>query len=118
VSRGSVYDNGQPLAPYLAGLHGCREQRFVALALAVRTAPQGVSTAVTLQVQATPKELQMVFLEPDRSPWRGHAYLGSMLGPDEARRSELRPLFLHLAEHVVRQNLDVYRYLTSADGAA
>lgn len=97
VSRGSFYRNGERFGLYLAG---------------------GAPVAVHLQVRPVPAELQMTFIDPARSPWREHHYLGRMLTAAEARADPRRQEFLELAEQVWRENAVVRRYLEDSDGDA
>jgi hypothetical protein len=113
VTRGSLYADGDPIGLYVAGMHGCRAERSVALAIALRPTTGSEPSAVHLQAWGTPKEFQMVFIDPAMSPWNSHAYLGRMLGPEEARRDPRKGEFLHLATHVLHDNSAVRRYLGS-----
>ena len=118
VTRGSLYDDGRPVGLYVIGMHGCRAERLVAMAVAVHPDGEGEPTAVHLQVWATPTEFRMTFIDPAESPWHGHHYLGRMLRPAEARSHPQRDRFLHLVNHVLRENPAVARYLDTTAGGA
>ena len=112
VSRGSLYDGDQLHGLYLAGMHGCHEERFVVLAIAIKSGgEEDDKLAVHLRVWRTAADLQMVFIDPADSPWAAHSYLGRMLLPDEARQEPQRGHFIHLAVHVLRENPVVSEYI-------
>lgn len=117
VTRGSLSADGYPIGLYVAGMHGCRAERFVALAIALRPTTGSEPSAVHLRVWETSGQFQMAFIDPAMSPWKSHAYLGRMLDPEEARRDPRKGEFLHLATHVLHDNPAVRRYLGS-DGSA
>ncbi|MGH7630916.1 MAG: hypothetical protein ACREOF_16335 [Gemmatimonadales bacterium] len=68
VSRGSVYEDGQPCGLDLAGMHHCGADRVAILALALLPPGGGSPQAVHLRVRATEEAFEMVFLEPRESP--------------------------------------------------
>ncbi len=76
VSRGSVYEDGQPCGLYLVGMHHCGGDRVALLALALRQPGGGPPQAVHLRVEATAEAFEMMFLEPRESPWGTHHYWG------------------------------------------
>jgi hypothetical protein len=94
-----------------AGMHGCGDEWFVVLAIAIKRGGEGDKLAVHLHVWRAAAELQMVFINAADSPWAAHSYLGSMLAPDEARQHALRGHFIHLAVHVLRENPVVSEYI-------
>ena len=110
VSRGSLYDGDQLHGLYLAGMHGCHDQRFVVLAIAIKAGDNGGKLAVHLRAWRTPTELQMVFIDPLDSPWAAHTYLGRMLSAAQVRQHAQRAHFIHLAMHVLRENPEVSEY--------
>jgi hypothetical protein len=98
VVRGPVYDNGEGVALYLAGLHRCADQNTVVTTVAWKQddVPQGF----TFQAWANEGGYQMSFIDGDLSPWASHEYLGRMLSAEEARASELRHHVFHVADLV------------------
>ena len=113
VSRGSVYEDNLPFALYIAGMHGCKGEPVVALAIAVARPEGETPSAITLQVMPSEIEFEMRIVAPDKSPWHSHAYLGHMLTRNEALASPLRKLFYRIADEVVSENPEVNGFLNS-----
>jgi hypothetical protein len=119
VTRGSVYREGEPFALFIAGMHGCRGERVVALTIALSQGPKATPLALTLQILPTETEYQMRIVEPSLSPWRDQAYLGRMLSRPEALAGQLKPTFFEIADAVIAMNPELNSYLGgSPDPAA
>jgi hypothetical protein len=105
VSRGGVYEDGQPIGLYLAAMHGC-DQRMALLAIAVQTDPQNPeeTTSIALDVWSTDTEIQMSVTDPEESPWREEQYLGPMLTREKALASPLLPTFFAIADEIALQD--------------
>jgi hypothetical protein len=113
VSRGSVYEDSQPFALYIAGMHDCNGHPVVVLAIAVARPDGEVSSAMTLQVQPSETEYEIRILEPDNSPWKSHSYLGHMLTRNEVLKSPLRETFYQIADTVITSNVVVHTFLNT-----
>lgn len=119
--RGTVFVEDSPTALYLIGLHGHRPQGRVAhLAIAVmdQLSTPDHPCAAAMDVVATSTEFGFVLINWDLSPWRHELYLGEMLSPDQVRSSPLRPLFFHIAGHVVRDLDEVVAYFADDSGTS
>jgi hypothetical protein len=113
VVRGSVYDGDEPFGLYMIGLHGHSPKgRLAHLAIAVldRSGEKPHPYAVALNVIPLPEQLGFSAVDWAESPWRGETYLGEMLDRAQALASPHRPTFFHIAEHVVRDLVEVQAY--------
>jgi hypothetical protein len=111
--RGSVFDAGVPFGLYLIALHG-HSPRGPMAHLAVAVLPRGAEAApvaAAMEVISMPDQIGYSVVNWTDSPWLSETYLGQMLDRDEVLESPLRPLFLHVGEHVVRELPEVRDYL-------
>jgi hypothetical protein len=116
VSRGSVFEDNNPIGIFLAAMHACDSDRLVHLAIAVRkgykSAPE--TTAIALKVRPTSAEIQMSVVNAEESSWKTEEYLGRLMNREEALASPLIESFFHIADHIVAEIPEVRSYL--ADG--
>ena|SRR5437660_6448373 len=112
VVRGSVFDDGNGIALYLAAMHGC-DARVVDLAIAIREGYSGnkETSAIFMKVRPRADEVQMTVVDSTNSGWRTEDYLGRSLTRDEALTSPLRDSFFHIADHLVAEIPELRAYL-------
>lgn len=111
VVRGSVFDEGRPFALYLIGLHGhAPTGRLAHLALGILENGSD-PVAVAMDVIALPERIGYQVQDWATSPWKGEAYLGSMLDREAFLAHPIKDLALHVAEHVVHDLPAVASYL-------
>src|SRR5688572_15247548 len=98
VSRGSAYDDGEPVALYLAGLHACNGPPVAHLAIAIRPEYRGNQQpeAILLQMWTTVDSVAMRVTDAAESPWSGERYLGRFLDRAEALESPLLETVFHI----------------------
>lgn len=113
VSRGSVYEDGEPIAIYLAALHACYSSKAVHLVIAMRRGYRELTenTAVALRVRPAETEFQTIIMEPNQSPWQSETYLGKILTREQALASPLIELVFHIADYIVMEIPEVNEYL-------
>jgi hypothetical protein len=113
VSRGSAYEDGEPFALYLAGLHACNGPPVAHVAISIRPRYRGNEgpEAALLQMWTTEDSLAMHVTDAADSPWSGERYLGRLLNRAEALASPLLETVFHIAGHVARDNTTVATYL-------
>jgi hypothetical protein len=110
-----VYDGGEGFGLYLIALHGhAPSGRLGHLAVAVldrsRGRPRPVAAA--MHVLALPGQWGFSLVAWESSPWRGEAYLGQMLSPEQVRAGPHRETFFHVASHVVEELAEVRAYFS------
>jgi len=113
VSRGSVYEDGEGIALYLAGLHTCDRPPVAHVAIAIRPGYRDNERpeAILLQMWTTEDSIAMHVTDAAESPWSGEQYLGRLLDRVEALDSPLLETVFHIAGHVARDNATVAAYL-------
>ena len=113
VSRGSAYEDGEPFALYLAGLHSCNGPPVAHIAIAIRPGYRDNQQpeAILLQMWTTTDSIAMHVTDAAESPWSGERYLGRMLDRAEALDSALLETTFLIAGHVARENTTVAAYL-------
>ena len=113
VSRGSVFEDNNPIGIYLGAMHACGSGRLIHLAIAVRkgykSAPE--TSAIALKVRPTSAEIQMSVVNADESSWKTEKYLGKLMDREEALASPLIESFFHIADHIVAEIPEVRSYL-------
>ncbi|MGQ0634250.1 MAG: hypothetical protein ACT4QC_06555 [Planctomycetaceae bacterium] len=115
VIRGSIFDEGNPFGLYLIALHGhCSQGKLGHLAIGVRAQADAddAKSAAAIQIIGMPDQSCFSFTDWDDSPWKDESYLGVMYGRESALASSLKPLFLHVAEHVVNDLPGVRDYFS------
>lgn len=111
VVRGAVYDAGAPIGLYLAALHGHAARGAVAhLGISIIDQDRG-PVAAALDAVGTPEQVTFAIVDWNHSPWRGEAYLGTMLDREAVLNESLKGVFFHVAEHVVADLDEVRAYL-------
>jgi hypothetical protein len=89
------------------------------MAIAVGEWAEGSSSAdrVSMGVCATstPSSVNFTVLNPNESPWSDTPLLGKMLGREPALAHPALAEVMHIAEHVVRDDARVRRFLDVAD---
>jgi hypothetical protein len=111
VSRGSVYENGELISIYLAGLHCCEDEKPAFVGIGLKPVSTSLQTyALNIRVDATATYFEMRILEPDDSPWSDHEYLGQSLSREEALASPYLKTFFRIADEIVEVP-EVRRYL-------
>ena len=117
VSRGSAFDDGEPFALYLAGLHACDGARVAHLAIAIRPGFRDNPTAeaITLRLWNEGDAFAMHVTDAMESPWKDERYLGRMLDRAEALASSLRESVFHIASHLAIEATAVARYLAARE---
>jgi hypothetical protein len=114
VSRGSIYESGKPVAIYLAGLHRCTSGGSAVLAIGVAPEdPHGKPESFSIQVWLVNDQYQMTLLDPEKSPWRTHAYLGPMMTRAQALSSPRKTFYFDLADCIVGSNVHVIEFFRS-----
>ncbi len=113
VSRGSVFEDDNPIGIYLAAMHACGSGRSIDLVIAVRegykSAPE--TSAIAIKVRPTSAEIQMSVVNAEESSWKTEEYLGKLMDREEALASPLIDSFFHIADHIVSQIPEVRSYL-------
>ena len=91
VIRGSIYDDDNGIAIYLAAMHACDSGKLVDLAIAIRQGYKGASetSAIALKVRPTATEVQMTIADPGELFWKREDYLGKLMHRKEALASPL-----------------------------
>jgi hypothetical protein len=115
VARGCVYDDGEPVALYLAGMHGCHGGKNVALGIGLAPEGKAEPTATTLHIWAAEDEYQMSVMEPDDSPWIGHTYLGRHKTRAEILDSDAKTKVFAIADTVIASIPAIRQYLRASD---
>jgi len=112
VVRGSVFDDGNGIALYLAAMHGC-DARRVDLAIAIREGYAGSKETLATFMKVRPRvdEVQMTVVDPTNSCWTTEDYLGRSLTRDEALTSPLIDSFFHIADQLVAEIPELRAYL-------
>lgn len=115
VSRGSVYDDGEGIGIYIAGMHQCGSGTMVHLAIAIRKAYEDLAEtcAVSLHVWPTESDFEMSVIEPQFSPWKNESNLGRMLEREEALGLAQIETFFHIADHITLKNPKINDYLST-----
>ncbi len=116
VTRGSVYEDAQPIGLYLAAPHGCGQERRVHLVVGLRQGYRELAEARSIAMQAWTAEtdIQMSVVAAGDSPWRGEDYLNLTTTREEALDDPCKDAFFHVAEHVVTGNAAIESYLAGA----
>ncbi|HMC21248.1 MAG TPA: hypothetical protein VKL19_05345 [Thermoanaerobaculia bacterium] len=111
VSRGSIYESGKPVAIYLAGLHPCSSGGSAIFAVGVAPEdPRGKAQSFSIQVWLVNDQYQMSLLDPEKSPWRTHGYLGPMMTRAQALASPRKAFYFELADCIVGSNPQVIEF--------
>jgi hypothetical protein len=113
VSRGSAFEDGEPIALYLAGLHTCHGPPIAHVAIAIRPGYKDNerTEAIVLQMWTTEDSFAMQVTDATESPWSAERYLGHLLDRADALKSPLLATVFHIAGHVARDNVIVASYL-------
>jgi hypothetical protein len=69
-----------------------------------------------MKAMPTPSSVNFTVLNSAESPWGDTPLLGKMLERDQALAHPVLKDVMHVAEHVVRDDTRVYRFLSSVDG--
>lgn len=112
VIRGSVFDEGEGIALYLAAVHGCSSS-LVDLAIAIREGYADAEETCAIFIKARPnaEQIEMTVVDPKDSFWRTEDYLGRLLTRNEALGSPLIKPFFHIADHIVTEIAELRNYL-------
>jgi hypothetical protein len=111
VSRGTIFDSGNPIAIYLAGLHPCDSgARSAIFGIGVAPTTEAPPQAFSIQVWLLGDDYHMSLLDPEQSPWQSHEYLGRMLRLSEVLDSQRKTFYFELADCIVGANPDVKTY--------
>lgn len=109
VVRGSVFDEGEPFALYLIGLHGhAPNGRLAHLALGILRTSGPI--AVAMDVSATSDQVVYSVQNWDSSPWAGESYLGEPMDREQFLAHPVKELAFHVADHVVHDPPEVESY--------
>jgi len=113
VCRGVVYDDGRPMALYLAALHKCFEGKNVHLTIGFPGGYLSITepTSFAINVKSSDNNFEVRLVEPNDSPWKNENYLGRMINRDEARVSELKDTVFHIVDHIVLDIQEINGYL-------
>jgi hypothetical protein len=110
VSRGSIYDDGRPIAIYLAGLHPCESGGSAIFGIGVNDEHSAQPESFSIQVWLVNDQYEMTLLNPEQSPWKSHSYLGRMLNRSEVLASPKKTFYFDLADCIVRKNPQVIAF--------
>jgi hypothetical protein len=110
VSRGSIFENGSPIAIYVAGLHPCESGASAIFGIGLAPGTEGIQESCSIQVWLVNDQYEMTLLNPPQSPWRSHAYLGPMLGREEVLGSPRKKLYFDIADCIVGRNPQVREF--------
>jgi hypothetical protein len=115
ISRGSVFEDNNGIAIYLAAMHACGPGRLIDLAIAIREGYRSAleTSAIAIKVRPTSTEIQMSVSEPEDSFWKNEEYLGKLMNRPEALASPLIGFFFHIADHIVADIPEVSTYLSN-----
>src|SRR5204862_7682944 len=97
VSQGSIYDEGRPIAIYLAGLHPCEGRGSAIFGIGVND-DGGVPESFSIQAWLVNEQYEMTLLNPEQSPWRSHSYLGQLLTRAEVLASPRTKFYFDLRD--------------------
>lgn len=111
VIRGSVFEEGEGIAIYLAAAHGCSSS-LVDLAIAIREGYTDAEETCAVFIKARPnaEQVEMTVVDPQDSFWRTEEYLGRSLARDEALTSPLIHSFFHIADHILTDIPELRNY--------
>ena|SRR5688572_7627238 len=120
VCRGSAYEDGEPVALYLAGLHACSGPPIAHVAIAIRPGYRDNQQpeAILLRMWTTAASISMSVTNAAESPWSGERYLGHLLDRAEALESAFLETVFRIAGHVARDNPTVATYLDAGSDLA
>lgn len=122
TSHGFVYKDDDAYAVYYAGWSEGHLARGVTLAISVGEWSEGSTPAdrVTIGMLATSRSssIDFVIVNPTESPWGSTPLLGDMLGREQALAHPVLKDGLHVAEHVVRDDMRVRRFLSLSEGSS
>lgn len=114
---GTVHDGDRRAGVYSADLHQHGDDRRALLSLGVMCwngeREEWEKCAVTIEVWSTATEFPMAFRDSSRSPYKDNGLLGRVLEPSEARASQMRDEFFHIADHVVDHDRRVNGHLNA-----
>jgi|SRR5712664_3932980 len=113
VSRGSVFEDNNAIAIYLAAMHACDSGRLIDLAIAIREGYKSATetSAIALKGRPTSSEIQMIVANAEESFWKTEEYLGKLMDREEALASQLIEFFYHIADHIVSDIPEISSYL-------
>ena len=116
-AHGFLYRDNDAYGIYYAEWSYGHPGQGVSLAIAVGEWNEGSSPAdrVSIGVRATPtaSSIDFTVLNPHESPWGNTPLLGQMLDRKQALNHPVLKEVLHIAEHVVRDDMRICRFLDS-----
>jgi hypothetical protein len=121
TAHGFVYRDDDAYAVYYAGWSDEHPERGVTLAIAVGEWTEGSSptdrVSIGMLAIPTPSSVDFKVMNPIDSPWGDTSLLGNMLGREQALAHPALKEAMHVAEHIVRDDMRVRRFLDSIDGS-
>ncbi len=119
TAHGFVYRDDDAYAVYYAGWSDGHPGRGVTLAIAVGEWTEGSSpsdrVSIGILAMPTPSSVDFKVMSPADSPWGDTPLLGKMLGREHALAHPALKEAMHVAEHIVRDDARVRRFLDSID---